>query len=50
MYTLLLYIYIYIYIYIYMGVDNGNESDSMKKIEKLRKPKLINFFINESRQ
>ena len=36
-------IYIYIYIYIYMEPDNGNESDSMKKIAKQSNPKVMNL-------
>ena len=33
--------------YIYVGVNNGNELESIKKIEKQNNPKVINFIMRE---
>ena len=35
-------------IYIYIEVNNGNESDSMKKIEKQSNPKMMNYYNGKS--
>ena len=41
--TICTHIYIYIYIYIHTEVNNGNKSDSMKKIEKQINQKVMNL-------
>ena len=42
------YVYCDIHIHTHMKVNNRNKSDSMKKIEKLRIPKVMNLFKRKS--